>query len=228
MNYIKKRYFFLLLCCAVVLSLVIRTDIEQFFSLENLKMQAVKLRELSQTHYLAVLFSYFFVFITATILFIPVTIFLTILGGFLFGSWAGAFYASLAATIGGSLLFLIIRHLLADWVHEKYQHRFVRFDKEIQKHGARYLLFLQISPITPTFFINLFMGLTNISFSTYVWTTFIGMIPGSIVYAMAGHKLQAITTLEDIMPPLVFLALFLVSLIGIVPPIVRYILAVDR
>jgi uncharacterized membrane protein YdjX (TVP38/TMEM64 family) len=216
----KKRYaivFSLLILC---LFLFLNVDIH-FFSLKLLKKYAFDLQLYTQQHYLTVLFCYMLLFISATACFIPVTILMTILGGFLFGGMYGAMYAAFAGTIGGSLVFLIVRHLLRDWVYENYAKQFERFSKAFHKHGARYLLSLQISPITPTFFINLFMGLTNISLWTYMWTAFVGMLPGAFIYALAGQKIQGITQLDDVMPPIVFVLLFILSILVMVPMVIR-------
>lgn len=213
---------FTLLFLSVILWFMMRSNVASYITLDRLKDQALYLQQMTQHHYAAVLISYMVIFIVATVCFIPITVLMTILGGFLFGGVNGALYASLAATIGGSILFLLVRHFFADIVRKKYAHKFKRFRAMLQMHGARYLLCLQISPITPTFFINLFMGLTRVPLWTYVWTSFIGMLPGSCIYALAGQKLQLITTVEDVMPPMLFFILLVLSLFGLVPIIFRH------
>ncbi|MEX0849689.1 MAG: TVP38/TMEM64 family protein [Candidatus Dependentiae bacterium] len=216
----KKRYAYVFATLVLCIFLILKFDVH-FFSLMLLKKHAFDLQLYTQQKYWTVLFCYMLLFIGTTACFIPVTILMTILGGFLFGGIYGAIYATLAGTIGGSLVFLIVRHLLRDWVYEHYAKQFERFSKAFQKHGARYLLSLQISPITPTFFINLFMGLTNISLWTYMWTAFVGMLPGAFIYALAGQKIQGITQLDDVMPPIVFVLLFILSILVMVPMVIR-------
>lgn len=212
----KKRYAIVFSLLAFWVFIILKIDFN-YFSLSLLKQHAFQLRDYTQKHYADVLIHYMVFFIGATAAFVPVTILMTIMGGFLFGSLAGAFYAALAATLGGSIVFLVVRHLLRDLVRVHYAERFERFNKQFQKDGARYLLCLQISPITPTFFINLLVGLTNISLWTYMWTAFVGMLPGAFIYALAGHKLQMIGSIEEVMPPLIFLILFIISMVGLWP-----------
>ncbi len=212
----KKRYALVFGLLGLWAFIILKIDFN-LFSIELLKQHAAHLHEYTQDHYNDVLIHYLFFFIGATAAFIPVTILMTILGGFLFGSLYGALYAAFAATIGGTIVFLIVRHLMRKWVRARYANRFERFNKRFQTHGAWYLLCLQISPITPTFFINLLVGLTNISLWTYMWTAFVGMLPGAFIYALAGQKLQIIGTVKDIMPPLIFLILFIISLFGLWP-----------
>ncbi len=224
---IKKWYvvlagLLLSLLIWVIMRFNVTSCVISCMTIDWLKEQALYLQNMTHSHYIIVLICYVIIFTLATVCFIPITVLMTILGGFLFGGVNGALYASLSATIGGSILFLLVRHFFADLVRKKYAHTFKHFRYMLQMHGARYLLCLQISPITPTFFINLFMGLTRVSFWTYVWTSFIGMLPGSFMYALAGKKLQLITTVEDVMPPLVFFILLLLSLFGLMPVILKH------
>ncbi len=215
-----KRVIFLSLV-TIVLFLLITTDVKKVLTLEQLKLQAIQLQQLTQEQYWTILVLYFLFFIIATILFVPVTIILTILAGFLFGGIKGGIFATIAATIGGSVTFLVVRHLLGSWLYERYEGRLEQFNQEFKRHGARYLLMLQLSPVTPTIAINLFIGLTQISLWTYVWTTFVGIFPGSIIYAVAGQKLQHITSIEQIMPPILFFILLFISLLGLIPLIYK-------
>jgi len=223
MMQIKKWYVVLAgLLLSVLIWVVMHFNVTSYMTFDWLKEQALYLQHMTKSHYVIVLMCYMIIFILATVCFIPITVLMTILGGFLFGGVNGALYASLSAMIGGSILFLLVRHFFADIVRQRYAYKFKRFRYMLQMHGARYLLCLQISPITPTFFINLFMGLTRVPFWTYVWTSFIGMLPGSFIYALAGQKLQLITTMEDVMPPWIFFILMLLSFFGLVPVIFKH------
>lgn len=154
-----------------------------------------------------------FVFLAAC--FIPVTVIMTVLGGYLFGGLYGGLYAAIGASLGGTAVFLLVRYFFRDRIRARYAEQLERFNKNF-KHSASYLLCLQISPVTPTFFINIFTGLTNVSLYTYVWTSFIGLLPGSIIYAYAGEKLHQITHLKAIMPAHLFFILLGISCLGIV------------
>jgi uncharacterized membrane protein YdjX (TVP38/TMEM64 family) len=80
---------------------------------------------------------------------------------------------------------------------------------------------LQLLPATPTFLINTLAGLTSISLWTFVWTTFVGIIPGSLLYTYAGQKLYTITSLWDIFSVPVILIFVLLALSALIP-VIRY------
>ena len=199
------------LLCAVWLVNVVDLDL---ISLSFVKEYAASALSFTQERYFFSVFCYIGLFVLLAACFIPVTIVMTVLGGYLFGGLYGGIYATIGATLGGGAVFILVRYFLRDRVHRHYAEQFKRFNKNF-KHSAGYLLCLQISPVTPTFFINLFMGLTDVPLRTYLWTAFLGISPGSLIYAYAGEKLHRIKSLSAIMSPYVFCILFAVSCLGI-------------
>src|SRR5438270_947565 len=85
------------------------------------------------------------------------------------------------------------------------------------------LLALRLVPIFPFFLINLAMGLTAISVTTFYWVSQLGMLPGTIVYVNAGTRLGEIRTLSDVASP-ALLGSF--ALLGIFPLLAKF--ALDR
>lgn len=71
----------------------------------------------------------------------------------------------------------------------------------IRQEGAFYLFTLRLVPIFPFFLVNLLMGLTPIKTSTFFIASFIGMLPGIIVFVNAGSRLGQIQSLKSIFSP---------------------------
>lgn len=183
-------------------------------SLSVVKKYAASALAYKDENYLLAVCGYIALFVLLAACFIPVTIVMTVLGGYLFGGFYGGIYATIGATLGGAAVFILVRYFFRDRVYGAYAEKFLRFNKTF-KHSASYLLCLQISPVTPTFFINLFMGLTDVRLRTYLWTAGVGMLPGSLIYAYAGEKLHRIKNLDAIMSPYVFFVLLAISCLGI-------------
>ena len=85
-----------------------------------------------------------------------------------------------------------------------------------------YLLTLRFIPLFPFWMINLFAGLTNIPLRTYVWTTAVGIFPGSLVYTFMGNQLNTIDSPADILSLNIVLAFILLGLFALVPTIVKH------
>ena len=126
-------------------------------------------------------------YIIATILFVPGAI-TTFGSGFLFGLWWGTLVVNISATIGASLAFLIARYIARDWVHKKAEQnaRFNAIDKAIGQQGGKIVGLLRLSPALPFSLSNYLYGLTAVKFWPYVIATWLGTLPGTIMYVYFG------------------------------------------
>jgi uncharacterized membrane protein YdjX (TVP38/TMEM64 family) len=117
---------------------------------------------------------------------------LSLSGGILFGSVWGVVLVSIGSTIGASLAFLISRYLArepaARWLAKN--ERFQKLDRMTEQHGWIIVLLTRLVPIFPFNLLNYGFGLTGVRFRTYVLWSWIGMIPGTIVYTVGGDALS--------------------------------------
>lgn len=144
-----------------------------------------------------------------------------LLAGFLFGAFIGTVITVLAATIGGVVVFLLTRYLFKDWVEEHYGKYLAPIEKELCEHPASYLLFLRFMPVVPYIVINVVPALVNVRFSTFVWTSIIGLLPGAFIFALAGKELSRIASTGDVLTPSLVISLLLLAGISLIPPIYR-------
>jgi uncharacterized membrane protein YdjX (TVP38/TMEM64 family) len=130
---------------------------------------------------------FIFVYILATVLFFPASI-LTIGAGFVFGVPLGTVIVSTAATAGAALAFLIARYLARDQIEHKVANnpRFKRIDRAIGEQGVKLVFLLRLSPLIPFNLSNYFYGLTSVKFWPYVLASWIGMLPGTLLYVYLG------------------------------------------
>jgi len=179
------------------------------------------LQLLVHNHYGLSIFLYIVVYIVSVAFSLPGAAMLTIAGGFLFGVLPTALFANVGATGGSTLAFLGSRYLFGAFVQDRYKNGLRRLNDELQMHGHNYLLVLRLIPIFPFFFINVCAGLTKISLKTFVWTTSLGIIPGSLVYAFAGKQLVDIKSPGDIISYKILLAFGLLAVLALVPVIIQ-------
>jgi uncharacterized membrane protein YdjX (TVP38/TMEM64 family) len=127
------------------------------------------------------------VYILAAVLFFPASI-LTIGAGFIFGLLLGTAIVSIAATAGAALAFSIARYLARDQIERQVANnsRFKRIDRAIGERGAKLIFLLRLSPLIPFNLSNYFFGLTAVSFWPYVLASWIGMLPGTLLYVYLG------------------------------------------
>jgi uncharacterized membrane protein YdjX (TVP38/TMEM64 family) len=117
---------------------------------------------------------------------------LTIAGGFLFGIVAGSLYVVVAATVGATIVFLIAKTALGDVLRAKAGPRIRRMEEGFREDAFNYLLVLRLIPIFPFWLVNIVPALLGVGVGTYVLGTFLGIIPGSVVFASVGNGLGAV------------------------------------
>lgn len=163
---------------------------------------------------------YILVYIAAIALNLPGGAVLTIAGGFLFGTLPAVVYVNIGATCGAVLAFLSARYLLGSRLQESYGAQLEKFNGEMERNGVRYLLTLRLIPVFPFFLVNFLSGLTRVSLASFTWTTAAGIIPGTAVFAYAGHQLETVHSIGDIFTGKVLSAFLLLGLFTLAPAII--------
>jgi len=217
----KKRIIFLIVILALI-AITQLTDLDRYLTFENLQENKFRLQQMVEGNYVLSVGGYIVTYIVVVAFSIPGAAILTLTGGFLFGVLWGAIYVNAGATTGATLAFLFCRYVAGEWVQNKYQDKLKTFNKELSKNGYRYLLALRFIPVFPFFLINIFAGLTKIPLRTFIWTTSIGIFPGSVVYAFTGKQLGDIQSVEDIFSARIAVAFSLLALLVLFPVIVNY------
>ncbi len=111
---------------------------------------------------------------------------LTVVAGALFGSVLGVIVVSVGATVGASLAFLISRYFARDavahWLSDK--EKFQRLDRLTEEHGAIIVALTRLVPLFPFNLLNYGFGLTRVRFWTYVFWSWLCILPGTILYVV--------------------------------------------
>jgi uncharacterized membrane protein YdjX (TVP38/TMEM64 family) len=130
---------------------------------------------------------YIAAYIVATVLFVPGTI-LTLAAGFVFGLPIGVALVSAGSVLGAASAFLVGRYFARDWVRAKMagMPRFGALDRAATKDGFLIVLLVRLSPLFPFNATNYGFGLTGVSLRDYFFASWIGMLPGTILYVYIG------------------------------------------
>lgn len=134
------------------------------------------------------------IYIIAAVLFIPGSL-LTLGAGAVFGLTWGFVYASIASVSGAVSAFLIGRHLAREIVARKIKGnaRFEAIDKAVASEGWKIVLLTRLSPIFPYSLLNYAFGVTRIQFGHFLLASWIGMMPGTVLYVYLGSLAKVAT-----------------------------------
>jgi uncharacterized membrane protein YdjX (TVP38/TMEM64 family) len=94
----------------------------------------------------------------------------------------------LGATAGAALAFLVSRYLARRraerWIQTR--PRFDAVDRAVGREGFKVVLLTRLSPVFPFIFLNYGFGLTRVGFWPYAVASFVGMLPGTLLYVYLG------------------------------------------
>jgi len=132
-------------------------------------------------------------YIAATVLFMPGSV-LTLGSGFLFGVAMGTVWASIGSTLGAAAAFLVGRTVARDWVARKVsgKPKFTAIDEAVGEEGAKIVFLTRLSPIFPFNLLNYAFGLTKVRFWHYFFASWIGMLPGTVMYVYLGSAARSL------------------------------------
>lgn len=130
---------------------------------------------------------FFLIYIVACVLFIPGSA-LTLGAGAIFGVIRGSIIVSVASTLGATAAFLVGRYVARDWVARKIAKnaKFAAVDRAVGNEGWKIVGLTRLSPVFPFSLLNYAYGLTKVSLRDYVLASWIGMIPGTVMYVYIG------------------------------------------
>ena len=127
------------------------------------------------------------VYVAATVLMVPGLI-LTLGAGFVFGLLRGTILVSLSSVLGAVLAFLVGRYFARSFVEQKAQDypKFAAVDRAVEDSGFKMVLLTRLSPLFPFNALNYLFGVTNVRLRDYFLASWIGMLPGTIMYVYFG------------------------------------------
>jgi uncharacterized membrane protein YdjX (TVP38/TMEM64 family) len=191
-----------------------------FFSLANLKSHREMLVSFVANHYFWSVLIYLIVTIVVIATTLPLAAFVMILAGLLFGVKWGVIYANIGATIGACISFGWLRYLFGETVPDHLKARLATFSKNIEAYGSLYFLSMHLMSLLPFFLINALAVVAHISFFNFLWTTSLGIIPISILYAYVGQRLCEINAIGEVLTKPIIGAFIALALIALMPVIV--------
>lgn len=188
----------------------------KYLSFEALKENRDLLLGWRDGNFLVAILGFAGIYVLLSSLSLPVGLWMTLVGGFLFGTVTGGFASLAAATIGATVVFLVARYAFADLLRARVGTAIVKMEAGFKENQLSYMLVLRLVPLFPFWLVNLVPAFLNVSSRVYVLGTFFGMIPGALVFASIGNGLGMV--FEDGLEPdlgLIMAPEILIPIIGL-------------
>lgn len=135
-------------------------------------------------------------YILATVVFLPGSI-LTLGAGVVFGVLPGAALVSIASTLGATAAFFTGRYLARGWVSRRIEGNatFRAIDEAVAREGWKIVGLTRLSPVFPFTLLNYAFGVTRVAPRDYILASWVGMMPGTLMYVYIGSLAGSLATL---------------------------------
>ncbi len=179
---------------AVILAVAVvgAFTLRDYLSFQTLAENREHLLAFRDAHYAMTVLVFLAVYVGIVSFSLPGATVATLTGGFLFGVFPGVLLNVTAATIGATAIFLAARWGLGEKLSARLdasEGKVRRLREGLRENELSVLFLLRLVPAVPFFVANLLPALVGVSTGRFVLTTFLGIIPGALVYTWVGAGL---------------------------------------
>ena len=166
--------------------------LRDYLSFDALAQNREALIAFRDANYLLSVLAFIAVYIVIVAFSLPGATIATLTGGFLFATFPGALFNVTGATIGATAIFLAARWGFGEKLGAKLEGSdgVVKKIKDgIDENQWSMLFLIRLVPAVPFFMANLIPSFLEVPLSRFVISTFVGIIPGAVVYTSVGAGL---------------------------------------
>ena len=177
--------------------LAVYFDLHKLLSLKTIGLNYADLKAFIAQNLAGALGLYVLAYVAVVALSLPGALPMTLAGGLLFGWQVGAPATVIGATLGATALFLVARSSFGETLAERAGPAIAKLKAGFQDNALSYMLFLRLVPVFPFVVVNLASAVLGVPLRTYVLGTFLGIIPATIAYSVAGAGLGSVIEAQN-------------------------------
>ena len=188
-NGLSKRLPLIIILVAAVVGYFTLRDYLSFQTLADNRDALLAFRD---SNYVLTVAAFIVLYIVIVAFSLPGATIATLTGGFLFATFPGALYNVIGATIGATAIFTAARMGLGASLGAKLEgsEGAVKKIKDgIDENQWSMLFLIRLVPVVPFFVANLVPAFLEVKTYRFVITTFLGIIPGAVVFTSVGAGL---------------------------------------
>lgn len=180
------------LLAILLVAIVGAFTLRDYLSFETLRDNREALIAFRDAHYLLTALGFVGLYIVIVGFSLPGATVATLTGGFLFATFPGALFNVTAATIGATAIFLAARWGFGERLGAKLEDSggaVKKIKDGIDQNQWSMLFLIRLVPAVPFFVANLVPSFLEVPLHRFVISTFLGIIPGAVVYTSVGAGL---------------------------------------
>jgi len=181
-------------------TLVAAIFLRQHLNFETLREHRSTLLAFRDANYVWAMVVFLLAYLAIVLLSLPAAVMASLTGGFLFGLFPGALLNMTAATLGALLVFLAVRAGFGEFLRRRIDASdgtVRRVADALRANEVPVLISLRLLPIMPFAMVNLLAALFGVATLRFFWTTFVGILPGGVVYTWVGVGLGEVFARDE-------------------------------
>lgn len=189
---LARRLPILAVLAAAVLGAWVLRDHLSFEALAANRDALIAFRD---AHYLPAVLVFILAYVAIVGLSLPGATVATLTGGFLFGLFPGVIYNVVGATLGAVAIFLAARAGIGADVAARISGgggAAARLQAALRDNEWSVLFLMRLVPVVPFFLANLIPAFVGVRLDRFAITTFLGIIPGALVFTSVGSGLGGV------------------------------------
>jgi len=186
--WLRRLPILVILAAALVGAIAFRDAL----SFESLARHREELLAFRDAHYVWAVLAFLAAYVAIVALSLPGGTVATLAGGFLFGLFPGVLYNVLGAGTGAVLVFLAARTGFGDALSQRLDSAggmAARLQAALRDNEWSVLFLMRLVPLVPFFIANLIPAFVGTSLTRFAVSTFVGIIPGALVFTSVGSGL---------------------------------------
>lgn len=193
----RRRHWLVLAVLIAVPCAMFAMGGHEFLTLKTIGLNYEALRAFISENISTALALYMAVYISVVAFSLPCATVLTLAGGLLFGWKIATPVTLVAATAGATIIFLVARSSLGTVMASRVGPWLERLRGGFAENALSYLLFLRLMPAFPFVVVNLAAAVLGVPLRTYVLGTFVGIIPATTAFTVAGAGLGSVIKAQN-------------------------------
>lgn len=164
----------------------------EYLSFDTLRDNREALLGFRDQNYALTVLAFMAIYVVIVAFSLPGAAVASLAGGFLFGVFPGVLFNVGAATIGATMIFSAARYGLGEALSRKLDASdgtVKHIVDGLHENELSFLFLMRLVPAVPFFAANLIPAMVGVKTGRFVITTFIGIIPGGLVFTWIGAGL---------------------------------------
>tara|TARA_Y100000768_G_C23985949_1_gene688828 strand:+ start:2785 stop:3483 length:699 start_codon:yes stop_codon:yes gene_type:complete len=165
---------------------------KDFFQLDTLFLNIEVIKNFQSENYVLSIFIYLSLYSILILCNFPMASLLSMISGFLFGTWIGGAIAILGGTIGAYCIFNIAKFFFLDFIKKNLLNKYTYVKNYFNKNDLELMILIRVIPAVPFFAQNLILAGMGANNKKFLYTTLFGLMPWSFIFASLGNMLEEI------------------------------------